>query len=237
MKPLSLDRLLQSQGLGTRAHCRAIIASGALAINGSAATDYRQKVNPESDQFTLFGAPFRYREFVYIALNKPEGYECSKNPTRHLGVMALLPEEFNWREVQPVGRLDQNTTGLLLLSDDGQFIHHLSSPKHHVPKMYRVTLQAPMDAALPQKLKAGVPVLDEPAPLAAIEAVIVDETHLDLTLAEGKYHQVRRMMAAAGTHCKALERIAIGALHLHALDLAPGEWRELTQDEYTTLIA
>jgi 16S rRNA pseudouridine516 synthase len=160
---------------------------------------------------------------VYIALNKPAGYECSRRPANHPPVLELLPEQFAWRDVQPVGRLDHDTTGLLLLSDDGAFIHAQSSPRRHVPKVYVATTHDPVTPALIALLQDGVQLHDEPAPLTA-QARQLDTHRLEVILEQGKYHQVKRMLAAAGNHCVALCRVAVGNLSLDALGLQAGEW-------------
>jgi 16S rRNA pseudouridine516 synthase len=128
------------------------------------------------------------------------------------------------RGVQPVGRLDQDTTGLLLLTDDGALNHRLTSPRHHVPKTYRVTLKHPADTGLCQRLLEGVQLHDEPAPSLAINCVLLDAATLRITIDEGKYHQVKRMVAAAGNRVEALHREAVGSVVLPE-DLGPGEWR------------
>jgi 16S rRNA pseudouridine516 synthase len=130
--------------------------------------------------------------------------------------------------VQPVGRLDHDTTGLLLMSDDGPFIHAQSSPKRHVPKVYQATTHDPVTPELVEQLLAGVQLHDEPAPLAAVVCRQVGERQLEIVLEQGKYHQVKRMLAAAGNHCSALHRSAIGGLALAAFGITEGQWCYLT---------
>jgi 16S rRNA pseudouridine516 synthase len=224
MSKQNLDRILQSQGFGTRKWCRQLIADGEVAINGEVVTDYKADVETQGLRFTLFDEEWEYREHVYIALNKPANYECSRKPSHHPGVLSILPEQFAWRDVQPVGRLDHDTTGLLLLSDDGSFIHAQSSPKRHVPKLYAATTHDPVTPQLIESLLAGVQLHDEPAPLAASTCRQVDSHGIEIVLEQGKYHQVKRMLAAAGNHCTALRRTAIGGLTLDMLGLDEGEW-------------
>ena len=150
-------------------------------------------------------------------------------------MLTILPEQFTWRDVQPVGRLDHDTTGLLLMSDDGPFIHAQSSPKRHVPKLYRASTQEPVTEALVALLLSGVKLHDEPAPLHALRCEKVGEHLIDIVLEQGKYHQVKRMLAAAGNHCVALARTAIGGLTLDSLDLEPGEWCFLTPQQLQLL--
>jgi 16S rRNA pseudouridine516 synthase len=139
-------------------------------------------------------------------------------------VLSLLPEQFARRDVQPVGRLDHDTTGLLLMSDDGAFIHAQSSPKRHIPKVYVATTQEAVTPELVAKLLGGVKLNDEPAPLAALTCRMVDTHQIEIVLEQGKYHQVKRMLAATGNHCAALRRSQIGRLKLEELGLAEGEW-------------
>lgn len=224
MSKLSLDRILQSQGFGSRKYCRTLIEDGEVAVHGEVVSDYRLTMDTDNLVFTLFDIAWTYREHVYIALNKPTDFECSRKPSHHPGVLTILPEQFSWRNVQPVGRLDHDTTGLLLMSDDGAFIHTQSSPKRHVAKVYAASTQEAVSAALIAQLLGGVQLHDETAPLAAVTCRQLDTHLLEIVLEQGKYHQVKRMLAAAGNHCSALRRIAIGGLQLDALGLEEGQW-------------
>ena len=235
MTKRSLDRILQSQGFGTRSFCRQLIRQGEVSINGVVVDDERAEFETDGLSFSLFDETLVFREHVYIALNKPSGIECSRRPSHHPSVMTLLPDEFREREVQAIGRLDHDTTGLLLLTDDGAFNHRMSSPKHHVPKRYLATTAEPVSATLIDALREGVQLHDEPEPLFAIECVQVAEYQLEIVLAQGKYHQVKRMLAAAGNHCAALQRISIGQLSLASLELAEGEWCYLEEHHLTLL--
>lgn len=234
---LTLDRILQSQGFGTRKWCRSLIEDGEVRINGQVITDYRAGFDTANLTFELFDEVWPYREHVYIALNKPVDVECSRKPSHHPSVLTLLSEQCMWRDVQPVGRLDHDTTGLLLLSDDGAFIHAQSSPKRHVPKVYLATTQEPVTEELIAQLFNGVQLHDEPAPLAALTCKQVAQYQCEIVLEQGKYHQVKRMLAAAGNHCAALQRIAIGNLTLAKLGLEEGEWCYLEPRHLALLIA
>ena len=237
MKKLTLEKILQSQGFGTKKMCRYMVLDGLVEIGGAVVDDVQAEFDPLTNgglEFTVDGEAWRYREKVYIALNKPAGVECSRRPKHHRGVLSLLPDQFTERDVQPVGRLDHDTTGLLLLSDDGAFIHAQSHPKRHVPKTYVATTPEPVTPELLMKLSAGVKLIDEPDPLAAL-ARQLDTHQVELTIDMGKYHQVRRMLAAAGSHCAALRRTAIGGLTLEALGLAEGEWCYLDAAELSHL--
>ena len=235
MSKLSLDRILQSQGFGTRKYCRSLIEDGEVAVNGAVQDNYKTPVETDNLVLTVFDEEWRYREHVYIALNKPANFECSRKPSHRPGVLTLLPEQFTWRDVQPVGRLDHDTTGMLLMSDDGPFIHALSSPKRHVPKVYHATTAEPVTDELIAQLLAGVQLHDEPAPLAALVCEKRGDHLLEIVLEQGKYHQVKRMLAAAGNHCSALHRAAIGGLQLASLELEEGEWCYLDEAQLALL--
>lgn len=230
MTRMTLDKILQSQGFGTRKYCRELVAVGAVRTGGAIAEDWRAEYETDGLEFEVDGLPWQYRRHVYLALHKPAGVECSRRPTHHRGVLALLPDNFTLREVQPVGRLDHDTTGLLLLSDDGVFIHAQSHPKRHVPKTYVATTQDAVTDALVARLEAGVTLIDEPAPLMA-RARQTGEREIEIVLDQGKYHQVRRMLAAAGHHCVALHRTAIGGLTLAELGLPSGAWCHLDEEQ------
>lgn len=235
MSKLFLDRILQSQGFGTRKYCRELIADGEVNIAGKVIRDSRIATETDGLEFTVFGEPHRYREHLYIALNKPADCECSRKPSHHPGVLSLLPEQFTRRDVQPVGRLDHDTTGLLLMSDDGAFIHAQSSHKRYIPKVYVATTHDPATSELVAQLLGGVKLHDEPAPLAAVTCRMLDTHQLEIVLEQGKYHQVKRMLAAAGNHCAALRRTEIGGLELDALGLAEGEWCYLDEGQRALL--
>lgn len=223
---MKLAQILFSQGFGARRECEGLIVSGLVAVAGEPCDDPFREFAPEGLEFTVRGERWPFFEKALVLLNKPAGYECSQKPKHHPSVMNLLPGPLRRREVQPVGRLDEDTTGLLLLTDDGALIHRLTSPKKHVPKVYEVGCKHPVDAKQVEKLLGGVVLDDSPQPVRAAACEAVGETGLRLTLLEGKYHQVKRMVAAVGNRVETLHRSAYGALGLPA-DLAPGQWRWL----------
>ncbi|WP_153146986.1 pseudouridine synthase [Dechloromonas sp. H13] len=224
---MQLERLLQKHGFGTRKACRALVRHERVAVNGTICADPFADIATPGLVFSVDGVAWPYAEFASLMLHKPAGYECSRKPQHHPGVLELLPLPLRERGVQPVGRLDEDTTGLLLITDDGQLNHVLSSGRRKVPKTYLATTRHPLDQALVDRLLVGVLLNDEPAPIAAAAAEIAGERLLRLTVTEGKYHQVKRMVAAAGNRVDALHREAVGALALPA-DLQPGEWRWLS---------
>jgi 16S rRNA pseudouridine516 synthase len=198
-----------------------------VAISGQICDDPFVELDTEGLIFTVDGVDWPYAEFATLMLHKPAGYECSRKPKHHAGVLELLPVSLRERDVQPIGRLDEDTTGLLLITDDGQLNHQLSSAKRKVPKVYLATTKHPLDQAQIDQLLAGVLLADEYETIAAAAAEIVGEYQLRLTLTEGKYHQVKRMVAAVSNRVEALHREAIGDLVLPP-DLKPGEWRWLS---------
>jgi 16S rRNA pseudouridine516 synthase len=168
---------------------------------------------------------------LYLALNKPSGYECSQQPSHHPSVFELFPPQFIRRGLQSAGRLDWNTEGLLLFTDDGPYIHSVTGPKKHVPKTYRARTEKPLTSDLIASLLQGVLLKDEIEPVVALKCQKVGDYELELIIDEGKYHQVRRMIAAAGNHCVYLERIAIGNLRLTDLNLSRGQWCYLSEEQ------
>jgi 16S rRNA pseudouridine516 synthase len=230
---MQIQDILYSQGFGTRRVCAGLVQQGFVTVGGAPCSESAADFDPEGLQFTVQGKPWPYHERAYILLHKPAGTECSQKPSTYPSIYTLLPAPLRQRPqkgpvqgVQAVGRLDQDTTGLLLLTDDGKFIHRMSSPRHHVPKVYEVTTKHPLDEAQVQKLLSGVVLDDDPKPVKAAACEAVDPHHLRLTLTEGKYHQVKRMLAAVGNRVEGLHRSQIGGLKL-AGDLAPGQWRWL----------
>ena len=242
---MRLGDLLFSQGFGTRRVCAGLIERGLVNVGGQPCTDpgaFMDIADP-GFAFAVQGVTWPYRERAYLMLHKPAGTECSHRPGAWPSIYTLLPAPLRQRPapgkvqgVQAVGRLDQDTTGLLLLSDDGAFIHRMNSPRRHVPKVYEVTTKHPLDERQLERLRAGVVLDDDPRPVRAAAAEPVSDTHLRLTLTEGKYHQVKRMVAAVGNRVDALHRSRIGALNLPG-DLAPGQWRWLDEGDLALLAA
>lgn len=246
---MQLQDVLFSQGFGTRRVCSGLIQQGLVRVyDGDAAepslvTDSMQDVVPTGLRFQVQGVEWEYFEKAYVLLHKPAGTECSQKPSTYPSIYTLLPAPLRQRPnksavqgVQAVGRLDQDTTGMLLLSDDGQFIHRMSSPKKHVPKVYEVQVKHALDARQVDALLAGVVLDDDPRPVHAAAAEIVDAQALRLTLTSGKYHQVKRMLAAVGNRVEGLHRSRIGSMALPA-ELAPGQWRWLRPADLVALVA
>jgi 16S rRNA pseudouridine516 synthase len=231
---MQIERILHSQGFGSRKLCRALIRAGRVRIDGRILDDPFAEFPTTDLEFAVDGETWRFREQACLMLHKPAGYECSHQATHHVPVFALLPAPLATRGVQCIGRLDQDTTGLLLLSDDGQFIHAWSSGRKRIPKTYEVETRHPVTDELIAALLGGVQLHDEPAPIRAADCHRTGERHLTLVVTEGKYHQVKRMVAAAGNRVEALHRSRIGGLALPA-DLSPGAWRWLDEDDLARL--
>ena len=223
---LPLARALHSQGFGTRRACEGLVLHGLVRIGGRLCEDPFEEVQTEELVLEVEGQPWPFHEKALILLHKPAGHECSTRPRHHPSVLSLLPAPLRVRGVQPVGRLDEDTTGLLLLTDDGSLIHRLTSPKRHVPKVYEVGTRHPVDAGVAQRLLAGVVLDDDPAAVHAAACEVTGSHALRLTLTEGRYHQVKRMVAATGNRVETLHRSAVGTLRLPE-ELKPGQWRWL----------
>lgn len=234
-----LQNILFSQGFGTRRVCAGLIQQGLVSVGQQKVLVPSAEFEPSDLRFVVQGTPWQYFEKAYLMLHKPAGYECSQKPSMYPSIYTLLPAPIRQRGggaaagVQAVGRLDQDTTGLLLLSDDGKFIHRMSSPKHHVPKVYEVLAKHSVSDEQIQKLLRGVVLDDDPQPVKAAACRQTGENQLSLTLTEGKYHQVKRMIAAVGNRVEevgGLHRSRIGQLALPD-DLEPGSWRWLTAQD------
>lgn len=245
---MQLQDVLFSQGFGTRRVCAGLVQQGWVSVSSSVnpgeltlCTDATTEFEPEGLVMHIQGVPWPYHEKAYVLLNKPAGTECSQKPSTYPSIYTLLPAPLRHRPtksaiqgVQAVGRLDQDTTGMLLLSDDGQFIHRMSSPKKHVAKVYRVSAKHAVDQSQMDRLLAGVVLDDDPRPVRAVACNLLDANTLELTLTDGKYHQVKRMLAAVGNRVEHLHRSRIGGMALPE-DLAPGRWRWLSRSELDLL--
>ena len=224
-----LEKMLQSQGFGSRKHCQQLIKNGAIAIQGEVMTNAKHKLDLNHLSFSVYGEHFEYREKVYIALNKPQGYECSHQATHHFSVFDFFNDVLMNRGLQCVGRLDQDTSGLLLLTDDGQFLQALTHPKKHVAKVYQMqTVDAVTEQQILQ-LQQGVELHNESGIFAATNVVQLAENELQMTIHQGVYHQVKRMLAAVGNKVERLQRQQIGALTLPELE--QGKWIYLNAEQ------
>ncbi len=240
---MKLQQALYSQGFGTRRECGELLKRGAVSINGEVQHRADAEIAVDGLTLTVDGTPWPFHAQAYLMLNKPAGFECSHKPKAWPSVYELLPMPLRLRPtkssvdgVQAIGRLDQDTTGLLILSDDGQLIHRMASPKHHVPKLYVVTTKHAIADVAIAALLSGVVLNDDPEPVRAAACVRVNDTVIKLVLTEGKYHQVKRMLAAVGNRVEALHRAQMGGLALDT-DLREGQWRWLTTDDLALINA
>jgi 16S rRNA pseudouridine516 synthase len=200
------------------------------------ASEPEAALEPAGLWFRVGNLELPFRENLHLAFHKPADCECSHAPGHHRSVFSFFPEPFLRRGLEAVGRLDADTTGLLLLSNAGDFIHHLTSPKRHVAKTYRVDLKHPVNDAQIGRLTAGVELRSDPEPTRPAQVERLDERHCLITLTEGRYHQVKRMFAAVGNRVEAIHRIAVGPVRLDE-DLAPGAYRFLSDAEVSGLQA
>lgn len=230
---MNLEKILQSQGFGSRKHCQQLIKQGAVLIDGVVANNAKQNLELSGLSFSVFGQEYQYREQVYIALHKPQGYECSHQATHHLSVFDLFDQVLLQRGLQCVGRLDQDTTGLLLLTDDGKLLQALTHPKKHVPKVYHVHCVDPVTEQQLLGLSNGVELRNEQGIFAATDVVQLSEYSLKMTIHQGVYHQVKRMLAAVGNKVESLHRAQMGALQL--THLALGQWQYLNDEQVSLL--
>jgi 16S rRNA pseudouridine516 synthase len=206
---------------------------GAAEPDWKIAEDADAELDPRGLHFRIAGLALPWRETLYLAFHKPPGTECSHAPSHHQSVFSFFPDAFMRRGLEAVGRLDADTTGLLLLTDSGAFNHSLTSPRKHVAKTYRVGVKHPISDEQVGKLTAGVELRGEDGMTLPARVERLSERTCDLTVEEGKYHQVKRMFAAAGNRVESIHRIAVGPVRLDGL--AEGAWRWLTDAELAAL--
>ncbi|MDD4856164.1 MAG: pseudouridine synthase [Sulfuricurvum sp.] len=230
-----LDQLLTSLGYASRSESKKLISSGLVTVDGKCITKPDFKAFHHDVAFG--GEPLDVCEGIVILMNKPLGVVCSHDDGEGKLVYSLLPLRWQKRDpkISTIGRLDKETSGLLLLTDDGQLLHRLTSPKYHIPKLYEVTLDRPLNGNETDIFAAGTLMLNgEKSPCLPAKLIIIDDTHVTLEITEGRYHQVRRMFAAVGNHVTALHRSRIGDLTLG--DLMSGEYRLLERKNFPELL-
>lgn len=230
MQKWTVERLLSRLGFGTRKECRALVRSGFVSLYGREVKDPFEELDAKPGEIEVNGEVISTAEELFVMMNKPCGLECSHRPRDNASVFDAFPARMLAMDLQCVGRLDADSHGLLLLSNQGQFIHRVESPKKGLLKTYVAKLARPMTEAQARLLKEGVQLKGEKKPFVARELSSVSETEVRISIGEGVYHEVRRMFAAVSNHVEDLERISIGPLKLDPV-LKPGEWRFLTADE------
>lgn len=229
---IRLDKLLADAGAGTRSEVKEYIRRGRVMVNGQICRKPELKVQEEMDQILLDGQPVDYARYRYYLLHKPQGVITATEDAREKTVLDLLTG-VNTANISPVGRLDKDTEGLLLLTNDGELAHRLLSPRRHVDKCYLVRTEKPLSAADLHALEEGVDIGDE-KPTMPARACLNGDGELLLTIREGRYHQVKRMLQAVGNKVLYLKRLSFGSLTLPE-NLKAGEFRALTAEEQENL--
>ena len=231
---MRIDKLISEMGIASRREAAAAAKRGQVLVNGTPARDLSRHIDPERDTVTYQGRTVGYDRFVYVMLNKPAGYVSATEDSRLPVVTELLPEELRRRELFPVGRLDRDTVGLMILTNDGPLAHAVLSPRHHAPKVYYFTAAEPMRIGVEEEFRDGVTLADGYECKSAVIELDPDRTGGHITLTEGKYHQIKRMVAAQDNRVTFLERVAFAGIPLDPT-LARGEWRLLTASEVELL--
>ena len=236
---MRIDKLLAHSGLGTRKEVKKLLKTKIVEVNDAIVTDPKTHVDPDTDKVTVGGEPIDYQEFVYFMMHKPQGVISATEDEMHDTVLDLLEPNDSMQEPHPVGRLDIDTEGLLILTNDGRLTHRLLSPKRHVDKVYYVEVEGLLTEGDIDVFKQGV-ILDDDYETMPAELTILEtdkesnHSKAELTIREGKFHQVKRMMAAVGKRVVYLKRVSMGPIELDS-SLELGSYRELTNDEINLL--
>lgn len=232
-----LDKLLCSQGTLTRSEAGRAIRSGRVTVDGAVCRQAAQKVDPSAQTVAVDGKPLGYAKFVYWMLNKPAGILCVSRDRKVPTVVDLLPADQQRKGLFPAGRLDKDTHGLVLITDDGDFAHRMLSPRHHIPKTYHAVLDKPLTDEMADAFRAG-PVLADGTQCQPAHLTVLKEGEnplVEVIIYEGKYHQIKRMFASVGCHVEWLKRVKMGGLSLDET-LEAGECRPLTEVEKNSIM-
>ncbi|MCR5032390.1 MAG: rRNA pseudouridine synthase [Lachnospiraceae bacterium] len=232
---IRLDKYLCEVNIGTRSEVKELIRKGRITVNGDVCKSPDRKIN-ESETVCLDGQTVSYAVFHYLMFHKPAGVLTAARDKKQPTVMDYF-RDYPGRDLNPVGRLDKDTTGLLLITNDGALSHMLLSPKKHVPKTYEVHLRDPIDPDACKKLEEGVDISEaEPEPVTApAKVTVIEDRLIHLTITEGRFHQVKRMLCAVGNEVTGLKRLSMGSLILDEA-LQEGEYRPLTGEEEALLL-
>ena len=227
-----VDKLIVSQGQYSRSEVKALVSRCRVLVDGVAIRSSSEKVDPDTARIVVNGAELVFKRNVYLMLHKPQGYVSATEDKSQATVLELVPEEYRGRELFPAGRLDKDTTGLMIITDDGAMAHRILSPKKHVQKVYLVEIDVPMSPEMVSGFAAGVELNDGVCQEAKLE---ITGSHTGIvTLREGRYHQIKRMFGCFGGKVVRLHRLAMGNLFLPE-DLPEGECRELNEEELKLL--
>ena len=237
---MRLDKFLVACAVGSRTEVKNLLKAGRVTVNGKKEKSAKLQINEERDEIRFDGQVLEYEEFVYYMMNKPQGVISATEDSKHRTVLDLLDDIARTKEVFPVGRLDIDTHGLLLLTNDGQLAHALLSPKRHVDKTYLAQVEGIMSQEDVETFVKGIPLKDFTCQPAKLELVSIDseknQSLVLVTIAEGKFHKVKRMVAYCGKEVVNLQRLTMGTLVLDE-NLERGEWRRLTKEELENLLA
>lgn len=231
-----LDKIIASQGSLSRKDVQRLARSGEIRVNGKTVTDSGMKIDGDKDEIIVGGEKLSFSEFVYIMMNKPQGVVSASKGDKERTVIDLVPRELYRNGLFPAGRLDKDTTGFVLITDDGAFAHRILAPKSHIMKVYRARLARPASPSLYKSFKEGIVLSDGTQCMEAHIKILEDtETPLvEVRLCEGKYHQIKRMFASQGNHVNELHRVQMGNLLLDS-SLEPGECRLITPKEVSKI--
>lgn len=227
-----LDKILANMGYGTRKEVKQLIRSGNVCVDGKSVKNPDTKLDPDLSGITVFGKPIQYKKFIYLMLNKPQGYVSATDDNRHKTVADLVPEEYSHYCPFPVGRLDIDTEGLLIMTNDGVLSHELLSPKKHIPKTYFAAIDKEISQSDITAFENGI-VLDDGYKTLPAQLEELGEGCL-VTIYEGKFHQIKRMFQSVGKRVEYLKRIKMGGLCLDE-GLPLGQMREITKEELEKL--
>lgn len=227
-----IDKIVASQGIYSRSEVKSLISKKRIAVDGEIVKSSSVKADPNKAEITINGQKLVFKKHVYLMLNKPKGYVSATEDRDHKTVLELIPEEYKGRDMFPAGRLDRDTTGLMIITDDGVMAHNILSPKKHVQKIYHVKLDIPVTSEMADGFASGVQLNDGVCKDAFLEKT--GQYTCLVTLKEGRYHQIKRMFGCFGAKVVELHRIAMGNLMLPE-DLKEGCSRELTEDELKLL--
>ena len=222
-----LDKVISSRTSLSRKEAKALISSGSVSVNGEAVRSSEYKVS-ENDEILLGGKKISEKKHLYIVLNKPEGYVSATEDPQQKTVLELVPPELSRKGLFPAGRLDKDTTGLMIITDDGEFAHDILAPRKHVSKSYAVTIDNQVTEDMKCGFENGVALSDGVCKPAKLE--ITGENTAIVTLAEGRYHQIKRMFGCFGAKVTKLHRLSVGGFYLPE-ELPPGKCREITAGE------
>ncbi len=227
-----IDKIIASQGQYSRKEVKALIAKGRIAVDGRVVSSSSEKADPLTTQISIDGKPLAFKRNLYLVLNKPKGYVSATEDRDHPTVLELVPQEYRGRGLFPAGRLDRDTTGLMIITDDGALAHNILAPKKHVPKLYHVELDIPVTEEMCLGFSEGVMLND--GVCKAADLIKTGEKTAEVTLREGRYHQIKRMFGCFGAEVLELKRLGMGRLTLPE-DLAEGECREMSEEELALL--